>query len=269
MTTSSSTPTIETSRVNNTKQNRAHPWGYFFYCEFLKILRNPPAVVFGIGFPTLFFLIFANAFDAKYAPSMLAQYAAYGAFVVSFQTFSIAIASERSQGWNKLLRTTSMSATLYLGSKFLVIILTGIISLLTLFAVATITGRVHMDISVWARLFGFMLIGMVPFSLLGIFLGFVGSTNLAQTVSTVLSLILAFASGLFVPLQFLPTFVTTIAPYVPTYHLGQLAWYAVNASWSMDSHPYWFHLLILGAFAIVFLILAGWAYIRDENKNFA
>jgi len=30
-----------------TTQRKAAPWGYFFYCELLKIFRNPPAVIFG------------------------------------------------------------------------------------------------------------------------------------------------------------------------------------------------------------------------------
>ena len=101
-----------------TTHRRAAPWGYFFYCELMKIFRNPPAVVFGIGFPTFFFLIFGNTFSAAYSPTILASYAAYGAFIVAFQTFSISLATERSLGWNKLLRTTPMSSALYLGSKF-------------------------------------------------------------------------------------------------------------------------------------------------------
>jgi len=86
-------------------------------------------------------LLFVRATSAAYTPTILASYAAYGAFIVSFQTFSISVANERALGWNKLLRTTSMSAALYLGSKFLVIILTGVISLLLLFAVAASAGK--------------------------------------------------------------------------------------------------------------------------------
>ena len=68
-----------------TTQRKAAPWGYFFYCELLKIFRNPPAVVFGIGFPTFFFLLFGNIYSSAYGPTILASYAAYGAFVVAFR----------------------------------------------------------------------------------------------------------------------------------------------------------------------------------------
>ena len=250
-----------------TTQRKAAPWGYFFYCEMLKIFRNPPSVVFGIGFPTFFFLAFGFSLASNLSSTILASYEAYGAFIVSFQTFSISIATERGYGWNKLLRTTPMSSALYLGSKLLVILFTGILSMLLLFAVAGLSGRVHMNLVVWAELLGMMVLGMIPLSLLGLFLGFIGSANLTVALSTILMLLMSFASGLWIPLQYLPDFIQKIAPYLPSYHLGQLAWNTVGSP-SGDGNL-WGHLLILVAFAVGFAVLAGWAYIRDENKNFA
>jgi ABC-2 type transport system permease protein len=250
-----------------TTQRKAAPWGYFFYCEVLKIFRNPPSVVFGIGFPTFFFLIFGFSLASNLSSTILASYAAYGAFIVSFQTFSISLATERALGWNKLLRSTPMSSTLYLGSKLLVILLTGIISMLLLFAVAGFSGKVHMSLAIWAQLLGMMVLGMIPLSLLGLFLGFIGSANMTVALSTILMLLMSFASGLWIPLQFLPTFIQKIAPFLPSYHIGQLAWNTVGSP-SGDGNL-WVHLLILIAYAAGFAILAAWAYIRDENKNFA
>lgn len=252
-----------------TTQRKAAPWGYFLYCEVVKIFRNPPAVVLGIGFPTIFFLIFGNTFSASYTTTILASYVAYGAFIVSFQTFSISLANERSLGWNKPLRTTPMSATIYLGSKFLVIILTGIMSMVVLFAVAVISGKVQMDLVVWTQLLGLIVVGMIPLSLLGLFLGLLGSANLTTALSTSLMLLLSFASGLWIPLSFMPDLIRKIAPYLPTYHLGQLAWITVGSSYNRGNQPLWVHLLILLAYAAVFAVLAGWAYIRDEKHNFA
>ena len=246
---------------------KASPWGYFFYCELLKIFRNPATVFFSIGFPTMFFLIFGFSLDARFASTILASYAAYGAFIVAFQTIGISLATERSLGWNKLLRTTSMSSTLYLGSKVLVILLTGVISMLLLFAVAAISGKVHLALIVWAQLLGMMIIGMVPLSLLGLFIGFIGSPNLTTALSTILTLLLSFASGLFLPLSFMPDFIQKIAPFLPSYHLGQIAWIIVDSP--NGDGQLWTHLLILLAYGAGFAVLAAWAYIRDENKNFA
>src|SRR5579863_6153919 len=120
------------ARTVGMRTSRVSLWTYFFYCELMKILRNPAAVSFGLGFPTLFFLIFGFSFGSGYATALLGAYAAYGAFIVAFQTFSISLANERALGWNKLLRSTSMSTALYLGAKFLVIIITGILAMLLL-----------------------------------------------------------------------------------------------------------------------------------------
>jgi ABC-2 type transport system permease protein len=267
MATFSSEHALEQPSTRLSTQRKPNLWGYYFYCELLKIFRNPPSVFFGIGFPTLFFLIFGFSLNATYAPTILASYAAYGAFIVSFQTFSISLATERALGWNRLLRTTPMSSALYLGCKLLVIILTGVISMLLLFSVAAISGKVHMGLLVWAELLGMMVIGMIPLSLLGLFLGFIGSANLTVALSTILTLLLSFASGLWLPLFLLPDLIQKIAPYLPSYHLGQLAWNTVGSP-SGDGHL-WVHLLILVAYAAGFAVLAGWAYIRDENKNFA
>ncbi|HET8844289.1 MAG TPA: ABC transporter permease [Ktedonobacteraceae bacterium] len=265
--------TMERSREQTVspamKQQRISLWGYYFYCEILKVFRDPAVLVFSIGFPSLFFIIFSGAFNAQYASTFLAQYAAYGAFVVAFQTFTIEISMERNLGWSRLLRTTPLSPILYLGSKVLVIVFTAIVSILLLYVVAFLFGHVHMPLANWLSLLGLMVGCMLTFALIGMALGFVGTSNIIQILSTVITLVLSLTSGLFMPLQYLPPIVRAIAPYLPTYHLGQVAWDAVGSPWSRDSYPLWFHLLVLGGFALVFAIFAVWAYLRDENKNFA
>jgi ABC-2 type transport system permease protein len=264
-----SAKTVESRR----RTSRVSLWTYFFYCELMKIFRNPAAVVFGLGFPTLFFLIFGFSFGSGYAAALVGAYAAYGAFIVAFQTFSISLANERSLGWNKLLRSTSMSTALFLGAKFLVIIITGILSLLLLFAVAGGSGKVHLAWETWAALLGMMVLGMVPTGLMGLFLGFLGSTNVTSALSTTLGLLLSFASGYFIPLSLLPTVLQKVAPYLPTYQLGQLAWAALDIKpggpYGPDSQPLWVHFAALGGYAAVFLVLSAWAYIRDESTNFS
>lgn len=267
MTTLSNEHILEHPSLTQTTQRRAVTWGYFFYCEVLKLFRDPPSVIFSVIFPTVLFMMIGFRVASSLSSTILASQAAYGAVVVSFTTFSVLLATERAFGWNKLLRTSSMSSVLYLGSKLLVIFLTGTISIVLLFAVAGISGKVHLDLAVWAQLLGMMVLGIIPLSLLGLFMGFLGSVNLAVALSNILVIVMSFASGIFVPIQFLPDFIQKITPYLPTYHLVQLAWNIVGST-SSDGQM-WTHVLILLAFAAGFAVLAGWAYIRDENKNFA
>ncbi len=89
-----------------------------------------------------------------------------------------------------------------------------------------------------------------------------------QTVALSMSLliVMSFATGVFVPMQYLPEVILKIAPYLPNYHLTQLAWTIVGST-NGDGQS-WTHVLNLLAFAAGFSVLAGWAYLRDENKNF-
>jgi ABC-2 type transport system permease protein len=94
-----------------------------------------------------------------------------------------------------------------------------------------------------------------------------------SALSTTLGLLLSFASGYFIPLSLLPTLLQKVAPYLPTYQLGQLAWAALGIKpggpYGPDSQPLWVHFAALGGYALVFLALSAWAYIRDENTNFS
>ena len=75
---------------------------------------------------------------------------------------------------------------------------------------------------------------------------------------------LSFASGLFMPLSQLPSFVQQVAPYLPTYHYGQLAWSAVGA----PSEPVATSLAWLAAYTVLFLALAVRAYRQEEQQKF-
>jgi len=252
--------------LSPTTRRKAASFSYFLYCEVLKIFRDPAAVITTVSFPAIIFLIVGLRLPGL-ASTILASEAAYGAFLVAITSFSISLATERSLGWNKLLRTTSMSSALYLGCKLLVIVVTGTVSMLLLFAVADLTGSVHLGLAEWAQLLLIMVLGIIPLGLLGLFLGFLGSVGLTVALSVALLVLLSFASGIFIPLQFLPAFLQQIAPYLPTYQLVQLGWSIVGSP-SSDGQV-WTHVLILLGYAAVFAVLAGWAYIRDENTNFA
>jgi ABC-2 type transport system permease protein len=76
--------------------------------------------------------------------------------------------------------------------------------------------------------------------------------------------ILAFASGIFVPLAQLPDVLQNIAPYSPFYRLGQLAWNAVG----VPTDPPGAAVGLLALYAVLFFVLALLAYRREERRAF-
>ncbi|MGI8483353.1 MAG: ABC transporter permease, partial [Thermomicrobiales bacterium] len=57
----------------------------------------------------------------------------------------------------------------------------------------------------------------------------------------------------------------TIAPYLPSYHSGQLGWHLVGAG---DDTSVMVHLLWVAGYTLVFLIGAAYFYRRDEGKTY-
>jgi ABC-2 type transport system permease protein len=83
-------------------------------------------------------------------------------------------------------------------------------------------------------------------------------------VANLVYLPLAFASGIFMPLEQLPGFVQRLAPYLPTYHYAQLAWSAVGAG----REPVGTSVAWLAGYAVIFVWAAARAYRREAERKF-
>jgi ABC-2 type transport system permease protein len=66
------------------------------------------------------------------------------------------------------------------------------------------------------------------------------------------------------PLAQLPGFVQRIAPYLPSYHYGQLAWSAVGA----PSEPLLTSLAWLAGYTALFMAIVTRAYRREQSLKF-
>jgi ABC-2 type transport system permease protein len=243
---------------------------YAIYCEVMKLLRIPAFTIPTLLFPIMFFSFFGlpnlgNTLGGIEAGSyMLASYGAYAVMSVALFSFGVSVAAERGLGWNKLLRTTPLNPLAYFTAKIVMAIIIGLITVVLLFGFGALVG-ISMPTLTWVKLIGLLMVGMVPFVALGLGLGYIAGPNSAAAIANMIFLPLSFASGLFMPLPFLPQIVQDIAPYLPAYHVGQLGWTALGAQ---NEHSLGYHLLWVAGYTAIFLALAVVAYRRDEGKNY-
>lgn len=270
----STTITNDTAQTTAAGAARTRPGSTLLYlirCEILKLVRVPMFAIPTFVFPIMFFAMFGlpnlgntiGGIDA--GPYILASYGAYSVMSVALFSFGVAIAAERGLGWNKLLRATPLRPMTTFASKVAMALLFGAASLLGLFAFGVVVAGVRMPLLQWIELTGLLLLGMIPFVALGLFIGYLAGPNSAAAVANLIFLPLSFASGLFLPLEFLPEVMQRVAPYLPAYHTGQLGWGALGAG---DGKGFGYHLLWLAGYTAIFLALALVAYWRDEGKNF-
>ena len=249
--------------------------------EFFKYWRVPAFVVGTVAFPVMLFLLFGLSNSGQTLPQgtsvgafLLTSFSAYGLIGIALFSFGVGVATERGQGWMKLLKATPMPAWTLFTAKIVMSLLFGALVLLLMAAVGSLFAGVRFAALEWLRWGATLLLGALPFSSLGFALGYWAGPNSASPIANLIYLPLSFASGLFVPLSSLPEFLRDVAVYLPTYHYGQLVWQTVGSrgdlalivgasSGSFQEHALW----LLGTF-VVFGVLAVIGYRRDEGKQY-
>ncbi len=196
---------------------------------------------------------------------MLASFAAYAVASTMVFSFGVTLALARGQGIDVLLRATPLPGGVYMLARAIAALGFGLLALLALFAVAIVTAGIRLEASVWLEMTWWMLLGAIPFIFFGFFIAYAASPSAAPAVANMVFIVMAFASGMFVPLDQMPDFLAAIAPYMPTYHYAQLAWASIGA----PSQPVVTSVVWLAGYTALFFVLSMWAYRRDARRKFA
>ena len=239
--------------------------------EFLKALRMPAYSLPTLLFPVFFYLFFGVMFGAKQAGAvsmatyLVATYGTFGVIGAALFGFGVSVAVERGQGWLEVKRTTPMPIAAYFVAKLGMAMIFSAIIVVLLFVMGTTVGNVTMSIPTLAMLFAVLVLGSVTFCAFGLALGFFAGPNSAAPLVNMIYLPMAFLSGLWVPIVFLPKSIQEIALWLPPYHFSQLALRTIGAS---RGEPLALH---AGAMVVATLLFGAIAYIgyqRDEGKSY-
>ena len=239
--------------------------------EFLKSIRLPIFALSTLLFPAMFYLFFGLTFGRGEFGSISAAFyyaVAYGAFGVigaALFGFGVGVAVERGQGWMRLKRASPMPPLAYFLAKIFMAMMFGLIIVITLFGLSVVIGGARPDLLLAARAVGVLVLGALPFSALGLSLGYLVGPNSAPAIVNLIYLPMAFIGGLWIPIQVLPELLQQIAVFLPTYHFAQLAFGLFDAS---QGSAAWVHLAYLAVFSVVFIVLAVFFYLRDEGQTF-
>lgn len=241
--------------------------------EFLKLWRVPAFSLTSLLLPVMFYAFIGIGQSKQqifpgvsFGAYFLASMAVYAVANVMIFSFGISVATERGQKMDLLMRATPMPPWVYLLSKCITALGFAAMTLVVLFPFAYVAGDVRIDASEWVTLAYRVLLGSIPFIALGFAIGYLSGPNSAVAVINLIYLPTAFASGLFFPKQLLPSFIQSIAPYLPLHFFGQLGWDAIGAPTDGSVTTDW---LFLAGYGVAFFALALWAYRREEGRKFS
>jgi ABC-2 type transport system permease protein len=243
--------------------------------ELLKFWRVPAFGFFSLGLPLIIFTFFGLRQATQHISPLstitvgtyvMASMAAYTVGNVMVFSFGMALAIERGQKQDVLLRASPLPPSIYLLAKVVNAALFALIALIVLFAFAHVTAAVNLTAGTWVTLAARLLLGSIPFIGLGLGFGYLVGPNAAPAVINFVYLPTAFASGIFIPVDQLPDFIRGFAPYMPLNPFVELGWNAIGVT---TDRPVSTDVLYLLAYSVGFFALAVWAYRRDTAAKFA
>jgi ABC-2 type transport system permease protein len=227
--------------------------------ECIRLLRSPAFAVPIILFPLMFYGLFglvlgnhgavANPEVARYS---LATFVAFGAIAPGLFGIGITVALDRDRGLLQLKRALPMPPGIYLAAKLVTSMAFAAVVSVALMLMASIIGKVVLELVQWVSLFILAVLGVVPFCGLGLMVGTLVKGQAAPAILNLIYVPMSFLAGIWVPLSVLPHFLAQFAPVWPAYHLTKLA-QTVVGNGSADLLP---HVLDLVGMSALFFAVA-------------
>jgi ABC-2 type transport system permease protein len=234
--------------------------------ELVRAFRNRRFFTFSLGFPVLLYYLIAspNRNEHDLGGSGISAPLYYMVGLAAFGTMSAVlstgarIANERTVGWTRQLRVTPLSTRWYFGAKIATAYLMAGTTMLAMF-IAGATLGVRLPASRWLEMFVLLVIGLVPFTAIGVLLGHLITSDSIGPVIGGFTALLAFLGGTWFPLG--DGALRDIGESLPSYWLVQASHIALGGgAWSGLG---W---LVVGLWTLIAVLLARWAYRRDTQR---
>jgi ABC-2 type transport system permease protein len=235
--------------------------------QFLETVRIPVAVIATVFFPAasmLFFVVPSIGGDPRAATLATASMVVFASMVTCLFQYGAGVAEDRALPWESFVRTLPagpgprFAARVLVGTVFVLVAVVPVVVIAVLFTEATLSP------ARFAAALGALVVVVVPFTLLGLAIGYSLPAKAATAVATISFLPLAFGGGLMGDPEDLPGFIDTIAPFLPTRGAGELSWAAVS---DIPVDPV--SMIMLGVWTVGAGAAAVVAYRRDEGRRFS
>lgn len=229
--------------------------------------RTPIAVIGSLFFPAasmVFFVIPFVGSDPTYATYATASTVTFSVLSTNLFQYGIGVAEDRTQPWDPYARTLPVGPGPRFAGRIIAGLLLTALSLLPVLLIAALFTAATITPAALLAAAGATAVIAVPFTLLGLGIGYSLPPKAAIVVAQVLFLPLAFAGGLMSAPGGAPGFIETIAPYLPTGAAARLMWAAVGG-FPFDAASF----AALIGWIVILAAVAISAYRRDEGRRFS
>ena len=237
-----------------------------------RLLRSWKFLAITVGFPVVFYLLFLGDQSAgkvvdgtvPWRDYLMVSMCSFGALVAALNAGGTRLSMERASGWARQLRITPIPAWSYVGTKIVASMLVVLPVIILVEIVGAGFGGVRLAATTWVGLTALLWVTSLPFAVLGVFIGFLVSTEAAFPVVTGLMFVLGYFGGLFKPVGQMPGWLQVVAHLTPSYHQEALALAALDDQTMVLSH--W---LVLAGYVAVLGLAIVWKHRVEESRGLA
>jgi ABC-2 type transport system permease protein len=198
-------------------------------------LRTPRALVFTIAFPLVLLVLFNSIFinggdnsvtltnDLKLSAQayFTAGIVAYSVALSTFTTLAVSLTTQRERGQLKRYRGTPMPPWTFIAGQIIRATAQALAMTALLLAVGAIAYGVPVPGSTFPAFVLYVILGTATLCTLGIALSaFTPTPDAASTIAPFTVVMLAFFSGIWIPIDQLPHWLETVGKVFPLYHLA-------------------------------------------------
>jgi ABC-2 type transport system permease protein len=238
----------------------------------LQLVRDPMSLLFAVIFPVLLVTFFSSIYgeEAEWGGLPLPQYLAaafsiYGVATSGMVNLSGTIAEQRSRRVLARLRGTPLPPWAYIGGRILAVLLAGLVTVVLVFAVATLLFSVTLPLSAWPATALAFILATCCFAACGLAIATaVDGPQAAVSVSLSILLPLSFISDIFISIEQMPAILEGIAWFFPLRHAVHAAVTAASGG-ALDA-TFWGHLGVVVLWMLV-LGAAAWRWFRWEPRQ--
>lgn len=224
--------------------------------EILQLLRTPMYLVGVLLFSGMISLFPAD--DSYTLKLRLVSFSAISLLLFAVDRLSKRIAIERVEGWLKLLKVTPLQPSLYLIAKLLMTLLVLMGSLTTIFGIGIYKFGIAQSFAEWSFLSLGLLLGIIPFAMVGIALGYMVPPKALDAITGLLIPVALVGSGLFA--QQMPDYLSNIIVLSPFFHYKGLIAFTAGIN---NDHRLILHITWLVFYCFLGGLIAKHAYQRD------
>jgi ABC-2 type transport system permease protein len=235
--------------------------------QLIETVRVPIALIGSAFFPAasmLFFVVPYAGQDPQGATFATASMITFSVMTTNLFQYGIGVAEDRGHPWDPFTRTLPAGPAPRFAGRILAGLVLTAISLLPVILIAAFFTAAAITPTAFLAAVGATALIAVPFTLMGLSIGYSLPAKAAIVVAQVLFFPLAFGGGLLSAPDGAPGFIEAIAPYLPTGGAVRLMWAAVG-DYPLQATS----MIALAGWIAALAALAAWAYRRDEGRRFS